>query len=523
MLYGLKGPFMKRWARNKQLLLPLTAASLLTFSLPLAYAAEEITPILGPSSQEKGGEAKESEDNSKSFMREWTFENSFDKAGDANQNLENSLKGNINYNCDQYRSVFEKDGKKYAASPQLAAQCDQRQKAARNFRGDVASIKKQQRIFAEVSRVSDIAAVGAVGAVAYAELGQKKNNQSSTYTSAANLQEKAGIVAYTTGAADVSMGAWAYVQQKRKLEAMQETLNGKNSGISGKSGNATLDSRLVTAIEKTKEAAYKHMLYGAGKVAAGYASMKLAERSKKQAESMASIELAQSLQATSGVTTGPVAGSSGGSAGTFQTGQPSFSLATGTGTSTSTATATNAAEGGGSSTGSSSLFGNSELRSGISNRTPADTGGGAGAPAGGLSFGNSGPEAAAAAKEEEEKAVQAEVAKSAFGFGEFSRGGGGGTFSGGSASAAAGEDVPAALNGLVAGLAGDQAPSVASRINPNQMYDEATAGIDGNEQGSMVGVSGNRDKSLFETIKFKHTKALQSGNVQGPASVEVRN
>ncbi|MGE3263375.1 MAG: hypothetical protein AB7K68_16470 [Bacteriovoracia bacterium] len=513
---------MTRWVRNKQLLLPLTAASLLVFSSPFARAAEEITPTLGPASQEKGGGAKESEDNSKSFMREWTFENSFDKAGDANQNLENSLKGNINYNCDQYRSVFEKDGKKYAASPELAAQCDQRQKAARNFRGDVASIKKQQRIFAEVSRVSDIAAVGAVGAVAYAELGQKKNNQSSTYTSAANLQEKAGIVAYTTGAADVSMGAWAYVQQKRKLEAMQETLNGKNSGISGKSGNSTLDSRLAAAIEKTKEAAYKHMLYGAGKVAAGYASMKLAERSKKQAESMASIELAQSLQVSSGVTTGPVAGSSGGTAGTFQTGQPSFSLATDTGTSTATATATNA-ESNGSSTGSSSLFGNSELRSGISNRTPADTGSGAGAPAGGLSFGNSGPDAAAVAKEEEEKAAQAEVAKSAFGFGEFSRGGGGGTFSGGSGSAAAGEDVPAALNGLVAGLSGDPAPSVASRINPNQMYDEATAGIDGNEQGSMVGVSGNRDKSLFETIKFKHTKALQSGNVQGPASVEVRN
>jgi hypothetical protein len=260
-------------------------------------------------------------------------------------------------------------------------------------------------------------------------------------------------------------------------------------------------------------------MYGAGKVAAGYAGMKLAERTRKQAAAMESFDATKAYLASlpAGTAAAPVASTSGGgTSGTFTTNHPSFALATAEeAKSVSTVAATS---GGGNSSGSSSLFGSgADIKSGnkvTPSTSTADTS---------ALIGTGGPQAMAKeAEDAQEAATQEAVAKTAFGFGEFSRGGGGSSFGGaGGKDAGGAEEIPAAP-----GIApGATAPgrSVASAINPNQMIEEANAGIEGNEQGSMVGVNGNRERSLFDTIKLKHTKALQVGNVQGPASIEVKN
>ena len=115
--------------------------------------------------------------------------------------------------------------------------------------------------------------------------------------------------------------------------------------------------------------------------------------------------------------------------------------------------------------------------------------------------------------------------KTAFGYGEYSRGGGSMNSAGAASAAGDKEDPAAALAGIAGNLPGNGADrSIASQLNANQLADEAGAGLDGSEQGSMAGVSGNRDRSLFETVKAKNTKALQAGNLVGPNSrIEIRN
>ncbi|MGZ6286817.1 MAG: hypothetical protein ACXWQO_01410 [Bdellovibrionota bacterium] len=511
---------MTKWGFNKQLFLPLAAGTALLCTASLVLADEVIKPTLSDGAQT--GSTKNSSssgDDSKSFLREWTFENSFDKAGDDSQNLEKAMSGKIDYNCDQYLSTFESGGTKYNPSPELAQECRRRQQAANKFKSDVAGIKKEQRIFAEVSRVSDVAAVASIGAMAYAEIGQKKNNQASTYAAAASLQEKAAMASYATGAADMSMAAWAYAQQKRKLEGMKEILSGKNSGVSGSSGNSNLDSKLNKAIESTKQASINHAMYGAGKLAAGYAGMKLAKRSRDQAAAMESLDATNyylSHMPVPGAVAAVAPGSNGGTSGTFAPNHPTFSVAT------PDEAKSTAASGGGSgaiSSGSSSAFQSPEMKN-LSPKSAVSSADGGGLTA----VGTGGPaEAAKEAKDAEEKATQAEVAKTAFGFGEFSRGGGGAAFSAGGKEAAAGDGEAAAVLGVAPGANSAPSRNIASAINPNQMMEEASSGIDGNEQGSMVGVSGNRNTSLFDTVKLKHTKALQLGNIQGPASIEVKN
>lgn len=507
---------MSNWGLKKQLLLPLAAVVAFLFTTGLVLADEAITPTLSLKGDAgNGGGGQTNSEESQSFLRKYTWENSFDKAGDATQNLSNSLKGGINYNCNQYRSDFTLDGKKFFASEDFARKCEQRQRAANSFRKEAESIKGQQRVFAEVSRVSDAAAVAAVGAVAYAELGQKKSGQQNSYLAAAKLQEVAGMAAYTTGAADVAMGGWSYLNHKSKLEKMQQTLNGKESGVSGSSGNAQLNGKLSSAIEHTKTAATNHMLWGAGKVAAGFASMKLAKRTRQQAEAMGSIEVPVYPTAAAPVV---ASGSGVGNAGTTQSNQPHFEA-----TPEPTVSAAKADSGGGGpaieSTGSSAM--NADFKGGAK-REPASAGAGGGG-GGFAAFSNASTEADAKEAIDEEKATQAEVAKSAFGYGEFARGGGGASFSGAPGAAPAGADEALGQPSNLAPGANEPGLSVASAINPNQMFDEATSGLEGNEQGSMAGVSGNRDRSLFDTIKLKHNKAFQLGNLQGPTAVEVRN
>lgn len=531
---------MSKLGIQKKIALPLLAGAIFFGTITVVFAESAITPSIGPppgtdtrfyqegnkpvtEGQRKGSDdvrPLDRSENSKSFLREWTFENSFDKSADSVQKLEKNLAPGINYNCSQYLTEYKLEGydKPFVGSVKVAEECQRRQNLANGFKGEVSSIKGQQRTFAEVSRVGDIAAVGSIGAVAYSEVMHKKGSQADTYHGAAKIETVAGVASYTTGAADVAMGAWAYINQKKKLEQIQETLSGTQNGAKGKSGNSTLDSNVSRAIENTKQAAYNHMLYGMGKVAVGYASMKLAKRSKEQAEMLESIDSsAYNLPASSISTVSATAGSGGPVQ--IQTNQPSFSISTVTATNTGSSSGSGST---GSSNGSSAMPSN-ELRSAVAATKAAASG--VGSSSGSSSSLGGGSSGDGASRDPASLAVEAAVKPSSSGsLGEFSRGGGAPSFGGGGSHSAT-DDVAASIGGLMGGImgGGGEAKGVAATINPDQLYEDGTAGISGNEQGSMAGVNSNSNKTLFEIIKVKNTKALQLGNVQGPSGVEIKN
>jgi hypothetical protein len=514
---------------NRILLAVFTVAISL---ISISAVADEINPTLTLATQPAGKGASHNDTHptkngdSKSFLREWTFENSFDQAADSVQRVEKNLNDKVNYKCEQYTGSFQRDGKTF--TPQqtmaLAAECRRRQNAANGFGKEAASIKGQQRIFAEVSRVSDIAAVAAIGGLGYAEVMQKKSGQGATYRSAANVEKVAGAASYTTGAADVAMGAWAYINQKKKLETMQDTLSGATSGVTSSSGNGNLDSNLSRAIENTKKAAYSHMLYGMGKVAVGYASMKLAKRTEEQAAMLESIPYPGYAFPVAAAPSTVSPSNNGGGSATFQTNQPTFSMATTAG-STETPLSAGAT---GSGFGSSSMP-TSEMRSALANaknNSGVSSGsGGSGLSASGVAAGAGSSEGAST--DPAAAGDKSEMAKPNLGPSfEISRGGGVPSFSG--HSGGSGDDSGAsalanAMGGIMGGGDISVTRSVAANINPDQVYEDATAGLEGNEQGSMAGVNSSRDKSLFDIVKVNYNKALQLGNLQGPSAVEIKN
>jgi hypothetical protein len=439
------------------------------------------------------------------FLRPYMWDSSFDRAGDATKAAEQELKKGINFNCTGL------------TEPQHIQRCEAMKLEAQGFGQEAAGIRNMQYIFADVSRASDVAAVGAIGAVGYAELFKKNQSQADSLRGAANIQETAGYVSYATGAADFSMGAYAYLAQKRRLDQMQETLNGRTSGLSMTSQNRELINRLNNAAEQTKQAAYNHMMYGAGKAAVGYASMHLAKQNRKQADNLASLDTDSFYNNQGAQIHQPMPQGAGGGVPYYQNNNPQF-FVPGSGATSSVAPASSSPTftGGG---GGASVMPSPEFRGLASNGAK-----GSGGFSGGL---NSAPGPTPGSTNADEEAEAAEAAGAAaqpagqsfeiaVGRGGGSRYGGG---SGGSSDDSGG--LAEVLGAVVGG--GSPSASSATGLNPNALYRDALEGLDGTEhQGSMAGVNG-RDRTLFQVVKSKYYKMMEVGRLQGPGAVEVRN
>jgi hypothetical protein len=478
-----------------------------------ALAVQEITPTaVDPNAKPQNAPeaAPESED-SPSFLRRNTWNSSFDRAGDATRDAEVELKKGIKINCNPEQ--FKKDGVTDAMVQQQVATCEQKNAEAQNFGAEAGKIRSMQRIFADVSRVSDVAAVGSIGAVGYAELVKKNQSQSESLMGAARIQETAGVVSYTTGAADFSMGAYAYMAQKKKLEKMKETLSGVSGNIQMNAEDVAAVKKLAAAAEETKKAAYSHMMYGAGKAAVGYASMWMAKRNRELAASLSSLDMSMIPPAAPPSASSQQKPSGDGGVPYYPNNNVQFLLPTDSDGSSALPSAPRApiVAGGGASVMPSNF------------RSPASAGGGKGgvSSAGGLGGGGGGAGSSPAGAPEGEAATAGKDGKEAISQGfEVSLSGGNSSRYGGGGEKSKEE---AGVGDLLGGLLGGSPESKATGLNPNQLYHEATNDLDGTEEtGSMAGVGG-KDRSLFDSVRLKYHKMSEVGRLQGPGAVEVKN
>jgi len=474
----------------------------------------------GPSKVTVGNREAEQpaqQDNEPAFHRK-LWDGSFDQAVDQTGSVANQLEAGLEFDCKDPRE------EKKAGSPQEHREnwanfrdCKARERASRDFGKQARSIQTQQKVMSVVSKVSDAAAITAVGGVIYSELGTKKNNQADTYESAANIQRMAGNASYITGATDLSLGAYAYIAQKRKLESMQKTLNGGGATTD----NAQLNNSLLSAVEATKKAAYAHMMYGAGKMAVGYASMWAAKRSQEQAENMNSLTelsmLNEMLAAKQQSTTAPTvtaAPLSSGAVPYYTNNQPTFTLpADGASNSYGLSANPNVVSYATPSSGASLAIPGLRNPAAIG-ASPSVSGSSGG---GGSSTGeSSGPGAPPEAPEE----AKANNQKEALGSFEASLSGGMRSFAGGGGPSSATDEAPnlASLMNM-----GQNSKPAATGLSPTQMYSEALEGTEGTEQGSMAGVNGKSESSLFTITKEKLNKMFQVGNVGVSKNVEVKN
>ena len=503
---------------GRSIWLPLATG--LTFSLSAASVfADPHTVRVEPERQTQGSpespqrEAGAKED-SPSLLRQYMWEGSFDKAGDATRAAEVELKKGLKVDC----AAAEKTGISPQQKAAEQARCDQLAQEIAGYGDDAEGIRKTQRIFSDVSKVSDVAAVGAIGAAAYAQFGKRNPTQADTLRSAANIQEAAGYAAYATGATDFTLGAYAYVAQKQKLDSMQETLKGK--------APENVVSKISAAAEQTKQAAYNHMIAGVAKAGVGYASMYMAKRNRKQAESLSTLDEYNDIMVPANNTAPNASGISnlaGGTPMSYTNNRPTFSLADGTTTtagSSTTASGTAPVFSGGGSL--------APATSGI--RSPASSGGAGGGIGGGsalnaASGGGSAGGSAAAEEAKEEETAEGTPKAGKDGYEISSYGGGGASRWGGGGKSTSTDEVPnigslldAALGG---GAGGGGGPTAATGINPNQVYRDAMNEPD-STQGSEAGVSSG-NHSLFEVVRTKYTKMVRGGRVTGPGAVEVRN
>lgn len=513
----------------KLVFLPWSAA--LAFALGMNVTAHAASTFDTSDDDGKPQQVKQESDPSRWSRKLWT--GAFDRAADASGNAAKQLEAVKADDCnDALEASKDKD---HPDGDQAKFQaCLKRTSEAQAFAKQAHSIQKQQQVMSLVSKASDVAAVGAVGAVAYAEIGMKSGNQASTYSSAANIEQTAGTAAYVTGAADLTMGAYAYVAQKQKLEQMEKELTTKKDGVR-MNPNSAAASSLTGAVEAAKKAAYSHMMWGAGKMAAGYGMQYIARRSQDQAEKMQSIqddrEYAQIMQmraAQAGqlpaqqVMLG--ASNTGGALPVYNNNNPSFSLPNNTAASAMAAKSgpvTYAVPGGGSGgTGASAALTPQNARALASAAAGKAGGGGGGAPAGGLE-GNAAP-ADDAQKEKTEKSAK-EAMGSSF---EMQLTGGMKAYSGSGAPSGGGKDEIPNLSNLMGAMGGTDptgAKLAGTGLTPAMILQGAQNNGGDDEQGSMAGVSNKSETSLFELNHAKLTKMFQIGNVGIPKDVEVKN
>ncbi|MCO5142077.1 MAG: hypothetical protein M9962_03190 [Oligoflexia bacterium] len=446
------------------------------------------------------GKTVQDDVDSPSLMRQYMWTGSLDRAGDATRNAEIDLK-NLDIDCSKIKENYES-----SSDPKLAnylRYCEHMKQKSPELGQQAESVRRQQRILADVSRVSDLAAVGAVGTMLYTEMGMKDSNQSASLAKVARIQKKAGYVNYVAGATDVAIGAYAYVGQAKKLESIKQELTGKGKLYSA-SGSGVISS-LNTAIEKSKSAAYSHMLFGAGKMAAGYATMYMSKQNQKQADNMATFEeqmLANKMNQPYPMPTISQAPVNGG-APYYQNNQPSFSIA---GASSSDGTGSTAGNGFDMySASAASLM----PQNGIS-RNPASKGTGVSEGTGGsLSMNASGTETGEDAEAAAEAAASDKNAE-ALGSFEFNLSSGGGSrYTGGGDSSSGKQDTPSAGTGF--------ADSVGTGVNPNEVYKSALESPNQAAADKAVG-----EGSLFDAIRAKHMQMVEMGRLMGPPPVEVK-
>lgn len=482
--------------------LPLAVGAVFSLSAASVFAETQTVDTsreLNPA-QEKANQANVNEG---SFTKGILWESSFDKASDQTFEAERELKKTNYANA---CSAAKAPG----ISPQQAsaakAKCNQLEAELNSFGAEAESIRKTQNIFADVSRAADVAAIGAIGATGYAQLGKRKPTQADSLRSAASIQETAAYVSYAAGAADISMGAYAYAAQKSQLESMEEKLKRANAP-------ASVRQKLLNAAEATKAAAYSHMMFGAGKVAVGYASSYLAKQNRKQADALSSISEATST--ATGTAAAPSAAPPTGPASSiaYNNNMPVFSVSTGTLTSTSTAATTGVV----ATSGSSFASGSRSIASGSGGSLGSAVGG-----SGGSFGGGSGGGAAAAGDAPKGAEEAAEEAKKENGFEIAHSGGGSARYGGGGKSSGGAEkDELPNIGSMLAGALGGPASSAATGINPNQVFRDATDDENAG-QGAEAGVSAN-SHSLFEVVRNRYFKLVEGGRVQGPGAVQVRN
>jgi hypothetical protein len=468
----------------------------------------------------------------KSPIRGWTWEGSFDRAGDSTRSLEVELKTNpAGVQCNPASL-----GQGTVSADELEKRihaCQKLQREAASWAGSAEQIRKEQRVFAEVSRVSDVAAVGAIGAAGYAHLGKASSGQEAALQSAAKIQETAAVASYAAGTTDLALGAYAYLQQKRKLEEIQNTIQKGQGGIGLSGGNSNISGKARAAAEQTTQAAYNHMLYGAGKVAVGYASMWAAKKNRQQAASMGSLPIVLPGQpAQQRAPANPQAqannqGSGGSGDGGIRSNSPTIggnisSITTATATKTNTgtvaATPTNSI---GAGMGTSVLpdFGNRNPSSISKGAAPTGNAGGVTAAAAGAG----GKEKEQEAPVPEETSGNSENPKDAFGNGfELASGGGGVPAYSGGKSGDSTSDPTNGIGNLLGNILGENKGS-ATGINPNQIYRDALAGLPDQSSESIGAEVSPSANSLFSTVTTKLRKMVELGRVQGPGAVEVRN
>jgi len=465
----------------------------------------------------KNDEEKEkAADGGSSLLREYLHSTSFDAAANASREVENTQSPRLGANeCEKLASSKNLTD---AARGKYIEACNnaylRAKQSAETMKAEAGKIRKQQELFSDISRISDVAAVGAVGATAVSQLAMKDDSQAKSLEKVAKIQNTAGKAAYASGATDLTLGAAAYLHQKRKLEQLKDGLEQeiKTEGqiISVKTNGASI-SNLQTAINKTKEAAYKHLLVGAGKVATGFASMKLAESNKKQAEKLKSLELVKpNIQAEAAATV------AGGPALTYTNNSPGFFVPDATGGSSSASAALNSGViGSGGGTSVMPTGGNLLLSRRLAS-SPA-SGGGVSGGSGSAGSGSSAENSAAPANQEEGKTDKtAEALGDAF---ELNLTGGASRYGGGY-SDRGGDNPVAGMAALFSGLLGQDNEGGAGTGNTIAPYygDEGEAYIQGaTEDGVHAG-----DSSLFEIVKSKHNKMMQAGRLTGPGEVVTR-
>jgi len=437
-------------------------------------------------------------------IRSYTFDTTMDKAGDATRQAEIALK----YSMDHLEACKGID----PADPVASEKCEQARAERKKFLEETKGIRQTQRIFAHVSRASDVAAVGAIGTVGYQELMKKDTTQSDNLRSVAKIQETAGYVAYTAGAADFSMGAYSFAAHKTRLEKMNELVKKINPSAPLSAEDLNVVTKLTTAAEASKKAAYNHMLYGAGKAAVGYGSMHLAKQNKKIADSLTSLEIPMQY----GYAATPTVSNRNPNAPALINNRPEFFVPN---TSITSSLQGTPDTGGGGSFGFAG--GGASVMSPEGGRTPSSAGGGGlggGSPSavGGGGSGSGGSSSSGDSPVAEETAA---APKDPFGssFELNLMGGGGMGYRGGDSNSSSADSAPAdAVTGAF------NTASNATGLNPGNIYDEATEDLTGEEQGSMAGISGGKS-SLFEVVRAKYLKMAEGGRVQGPGDVEVKS
>lgn len=449
---------------------------------------------------------------SDSLLKQYLHRTSFDDASEQNRAVERSAGDKISESkCD------EKLPERLAKGPQAdknmwLMECRALIHKVNTGSKDVASVAgrtaREQEIMADISRVSDVAAVAAIGATAVGQFAMRDTSQAKSLEKVANIQKTAGKAAYVTGATDVALGAYAYLAQKHRLENLQANLK-QTSQAQGETikVQASSVSGLNDAIEKTKQAAYKHMIIGAAKAGTGWMSMKMAKSNEEAAKNLRSLEMAQANPAPA---TSVVSGST--YVPTYTNNTPTFSIPNATSSSGSTTSLIRSTSPG-SATRASTLPSGPALA-----RTPA----GALAPGGVSIPGESGAKrdgggASALPSTKEESPATKEALGNSF---ELNLTGGGSRYSGGNNKSE--DNGTGAIAGIFSNLLGQNntSTSAATGINPEQIVQ----GGDYNESGvqsARDGVSSS-GRSLFELSKAKHFQMLRAGRLSGPGEVISR-